>query len=413
MSDVHPLVFEQAIGNLLTAAGFAVERPPKGAQPFGFVFTDSQGRRNAVRMSVEPLSIPELTETARGLAKAGAGIDRFLLVTPEKPGGNERMEFNDALKGAPVLTDWLSGNELTSFFGLGEELDLSAPETLDGLQMAAITSNMEKYLELPQADRSDLSRVIRSARKRIGEVPREYNNLRRQFSFATIKRLTRNHEPLDQQLLIGARVEDVTVVMSDLKNFSALVTAAGGEQLKRVMSRYYRRSRELVWKHGGVLDKFIGDAVLAIFNYPYMSPLAPVRAMAFARDLIALGNDSLGELVQQLPGKVDIGTRVGICSGEIWVLDIGQEDIEVAFFGDTINLAARLEANCAVDAMLMDPRTWSCIEAEDPGLVELIRPKSRHLPAGLLKGQRHPVRAWQVSYAAIGAVEMIAGPGDG
>ena len=411
MAAVHPVLFEQAIANLLTAAGFHIVALRREEKPFQFVFEDHDKHRNAIRVAPDKLSQSELEVVADHLKYATTDIDRFILVTPKQPGTMNRSRFARALRDVPMSVEWVTGNALSSFLGLGEELDLSAPGTMDELQMAAITSNLEKYLE--PKDRSRLSRsgnlseMIQSARRRISELPPEYLMLRRQFPFGTIRRLTRKRDPLAEQLLIGGQLADVTVVLSDLKNFSTLVTRAGEETLKQVMSQYYRRSRDLVWGHGGVLDKFIGDAVLAIFNYPYMSATAPMRAVAFARDLIALGDQILPRLNDSMKQPVETGTRVGICSGDLWILDIGQDEIEVSFFGDTINLAARLESNAVVDSLLMDARTRALIEAQDPGLLEILAPKRRVLSPTMVKGQGEAVDAFQVPYAAMMGVEIV------
>lgn len=409
MSVIHPVLFEQSVGNLLAAAGFRLAMLKRRERPFDFVFENREKRRCAIKVMADKPTGEDLDHIADHLRFATTDIDRFILLTQKIPGRIQKRMFARAFKDASMETIWLGGNELTLYLGLSdEELDITAPETVNRLQKAAITSHISQYVDTPitLAD-GDISRVIQTAERRMSALPPEFMTLRRQFSFATIQRLARKKRPLDELLLIGGHIDHVTVVLSDLKNFSTLVTAAGEEPLKRIMSRYYRRSRELVWDHGGVLDKFIGDAVLAIFNYPYISKTAPMRAVAFARDLIALGSDVLGRLGETMTHPVDTGTRIGICSGELWILDIGQDQIEVSFFGDTINLAARLEHNSAVDGVLMDDRTWDTVRREDPGLLALIAPREVALPPAAVKGQGQAVRAWQVLYRDMADIEIV------
>ncbi|MDJ0951347.1 MAG: adenylate/guanylate cyclase domain-containing protein [Alphaproteobacteria bacterium] len=410
MGAIHPELFRQAVSTLLSAGGFQPATLLRKRRPFDFMFEDRAGRRTAIRVSADKPPSGTLADIADHLKYASDDLARFLLITPKSPGRMQKAMFGRTFKGVPVQTDWLGGTEVSDALGLGSGIDLTRPETLDGLQIAAMTTHLEKYLDEPTPTASpsgDLSQVISAARRRITEIPPEYLTLKRQFPFSTIQRLRRKARPLDEQLLIGGHIEDVTVVLSDLKNFSTLVTMAGEEPLKRVMSGYYRRARELVWRHGGVLDKFIGDAVLAIFNYPYMSKSAPMRAIAFARDLIALGEDALGRLSADLDNAIDTGTRVGICSGELWILDIGQDEIEVSFFGDTINLAARLEQNAEVDGLLMDDQTCQMVRAQDPGLLDLIQPRDITLPPAAVKGQSQSVLAWQVPFAAMAEIEIV------
>jgi len=411
MSVIHPVLFEQSVGNLLTTAGFRPAMLKRRERPFDFIFEDRDKRRCAIKVTADKPAAKDLDDIADHLRFATTDIDRFILLTQKVPGRIQKRMFARAFKDAPMDTVWLGGNELTPHLGISDgELDITAPETMNRLQKAAITTNISEYVDTPIAladGGGDISRVIQTAERRMSALPPEFMTLRRQFSFATIQRLARKKRPLDELLLIGGHIDHVTVVLSDLKNFSTLVTAAGEEPLKRIMSRYYQRSRELVWDHGGVLDKFIGYAVLAIFNYPYISKTAPMRAMAFARDLIALGSDVLGRLGETMAEPVDTGTRIGICSGELWILDIGQDQIEVSFFGDTINLAARLEHNAAVDGLLMDDRTWDTVRREDPGLLDLIAPREVALPPAAVKGQGQPVRAWQVLYRDMADIEIV------
>lgn len=402
-------VFEQSVRNLLTAGGFRFMVLRRRARPFDFLIEEGSRQHTAIRVLGDKVRREDLEIAADHLRFATSGVDRFFLVTPEKPGMLQRRTWNSVFAGVPVDHTWLGGGELAPALGLGDGIDLTSAKHTDSLQMAAITENIQRYTgttTAPRREASELSRIITGTGQRMREIPQEYNMLRRQFSFGTIHRLTAKKKPLKEQLLIGQRLDNVTVVMSDLKNFSTLVTRAGEGPVRHAMSRYYPRARELVWDHRGVLDKFIGDAVMAIFNYPWTSSYAPMRAMAFARDLIDLGSEIIGEM--ELPADLDLetGTRVGICTGDISVMDIGQDELEVSFFGDTINLAARLEHNAAVDGLLIDDRTFDLVRDEDPGLLELLDPGERVLAATEVKGQDRAVRGWSIDYAAMADVEI-------
>lgn len=417
MASPDPAVFRQAVGNLLVAVGYKVVTFNRGRRPFDYLFADGKGQRVALRIDNDKPAQREMDEVADYLRFATSDVDCFLLTTPKAPGKLQKTMFNRTMKAAPVEAAWVEADRLPLFLGLeNDAFDLTSPKALDALQTAAITSNMEKYLDLTDDDRratkrvkssGKVSTIIEAAQRRMSGLPPQYNTLRRQFAFSAIQRFNQKNAPLEEQLLLGQRIEHVSVVFTDLKNFSLLVTELGGGALRPYMSRYYRRARELVWDHGGVLDKFIGDAVLAIFNYPYLNPAAPMNALAFSRDLILLGDEIFGELREEHPDMPESGTRVGICTGDLWILDIGLDVIEVSFFGDTINLAARLEHNSVVDGVLIDQHTRTAIMGQDPGLMKFIDPVERRLPPSKVKGQNQPVQAWEMHIDQMETLEIV------
>jgi class 3 adenylate cyclase len=160
------------------------------------------------------------------------------------------------------------------------------------------------------------------------------------------------------------------------------------------MGRYYRLAREAVFRNEGMLDKFIGDAVLAVFGYPLRGPADSKNAILFAQELVDIGKSVLSEWSGGLNAIVESGTRVGIATGEIWPINIGDSDLEVALLGDTINLAARLEKNCARNGYLMDNRTKRKAAAEDSGFVDGLNLVRGEVAPGEAKGQQHPIRTW-------------------
>lgn len=406
-------LFEQAVGNLLRAAGFKLDYAPVSRVPLNYVFEGPRGRRIAIHVHGEARGTDVFKRIADHLDSEDNDIDVFICVSQNPPLGFRASLFERIFGQLPVETVWLGGDELSAYLGLGEKLDMSSPVTLRALQTAAMTTSLERYIgEAPHTDPTtvNISTVLESVTAALSRIPEEYRTLGRQFSFATIRELHRKERSIVDGLRLGDRIGDVTVVLSDLKNFSQLVKAAPPDDLKKAMSQYYARSRELVWDHGATLDKFVGDAVHAIFNYPLEDAEAPRRAIAFARELVALGLEVMGDLTAGVNEVVETGTRVGVCSGDIWVLDIGKDDMEMAFFGDVMNLAARLETNCATDGCLIDNRTHTKLESLDAKLLTALAPKKKALEGAQVKGQRNTIRAWQISAKALAAAEPLAPP---
>jgi class 3 adenylate cyclase len=160
------------------------------------------------------------------------------------------------------------------------------------------------------------------------------------------------------------------------------------------MRLYYEKARQAVFENGGMLDKFIGDAVLAVFGYPESTPSAPCNAIRFASALISIGREILESWQAEINALIQTGTRVGIASGDIWPINIGQREIEITLLGDTINLAARLEKNCAVDKFLIDNRTHTASQRADAIFIDNLNLRQIEIPVTAAKGQAFPIKAW-------------------
>ena len=138
-----------------------------------------------------------------------------------------------------------------------------------------------------------------------------------------IARLQQSPESLESQLGLGARRENVTIVLSDIVNFSSLVTASRPDDLKEAMGQYYHQVRQAVFDHGGMLDKFIGDTVLAVFGYPHPKAEASCNAIRFARALTSIRPSVVSSWQAELNAVIDTGTRIGIATGDISPINIG------------------------------------------------------------------------------------------
>src|SRR4030042_4416885 len=164
-----------------------------------------------------------------------------------------------------------------------------------------------------------------------------------------------------------------------------------------MMGKYYRSARNLVWQYGGMLDKFIGDAVLGVFGYPQGPNNSASNAIRFSLDLIKIGANILGEWKRMINAKISSGTRVGISTGDGGPINSGGEHgIHLTIFGDTVNLSARLEKNCDVNGVLFDNRTKAKAEEEDLNYIKSVEFAEREIPPADAKGQTEQIIAWQI-----------------
>jgi class 3 adenylate cyclase len=182
--------------------------------------------------------------------------------------------------------------------------------------------------------------------------------------------------------MAGAR-KVVTVVFADVAGSTVLGEALDAEAVRHVMERYFEEARRALERHGGTVEKFIGDAVLAVFGIPLLHDDDALRAVRAATELqgrLAILNEEL-----ERDRGVRIAVRIGINTGEVVAGD--EATGEPFATGDAVNVAARLEqAAGAGEILLGDPTRRLLQEAIG---VEAVEP----LP---LKGKAEPVPAWRL-----------------
>ncbi|HEU4979174.1 MAG TPA: adenylate/guanylate cyclase domain-containing protein [Solirubrobacteraceae bacterium] len=175
----------------------------------------------------------------------------------------------------------------------------------------------------------------------------------------------------------------VTILFTDIAGSTSLGETLDPEALRGVLSRYFAEMQSVVERHGGTVEKFIGDAVMALFGVPVRhedDALRAVRAAVEMRARLAELNDAF----EASPG-VRLAIRTGLNTGEVLAAAPGATQSLVV--GDTVNTAARLEQAAGAGEILMGEETR-----------RLVHDAVRAEPAGSLdlKGKAAPVRAWRV-----------------
>ena len=179
----------------------------------------------------------------------------------------------------------------------------------------------------------------------------------------------------------------VTVVFADVTGSTVLGEQLDAESLRRVMARYFDVARAVVERYGGTVEKFIGDAVMAVFGVPTVHEDDALRALRAAAELRHALWDLNKELEQDY--GVALQLRTGVNTGEVVT---GTE--ERLATGDAVNVAARLEQAAPPGEILVGERTWAL--ARGAIEVEAVEPLS-------LKGKADPVVAYRLVHVVEGA----------
>lgn len=136
---------------------------------------------------------------------------------------------------------------------------------------------------------------------------------------------------------------EITVLFSDIRGFTSMSERYAPEEVVSILNRYFERQVEVIFRHGGTLDKFIGDAIMALWGAPVDQPNHAELAVAAALEMAQVRAQFAEELAQEHPGSsFDIG--IGIHSGPAVVGFLGTtRRMEYTAIGDTVNVASRIE----------------------------------------------------------------------
>ncbi len=175
----------------------------------------------------------------------------------------------------------------------------------------------------------------------------------------------------------------MTVVFADLAGSTALGERLDAESVRGVMARYFDESRAVFERYGGTVEKFIGDAVMAVFGIPTLHEDDALRAVKAALEL----RDRLAGLNEELQERwgVRLEVRMSVNTGEVVA---GDEREQQAFAtGDAVNVGARLEQAAAPGEILIGSETYELVH--DAVRADPIDPLT-------LKGKAEQVRAWRL-----------------
>src|SRR6266581_2280220 len=190
------------------------------------------------------------------------------------------------------------------------------------------------------------------------------------------------------------RRKTVTVLFCDVSGSTALSERLETEAVREVMLRYFDEMRVVIERHSGTVEKFIGDAVMAVFGVPVAHEDDALRAVRAAAEMLGRLEAINDEFESRFGSR--IGLRIGINTGEVVTGDTGAGEAFVS--GDAVNVAARLEQTAGAGEVLLGELTYRL--ARRAVTAEPVEPLA-------LKGKEKPVPAYRlVGAAAEGGVRV-------
>ena len=190
-----------------------------------------------------------------------------------------------------------------------------------------------------------------------------------------------------EKLKLGGDKKELSVLFSDIRSFTTMSEGMTPEDLVHLLNEYLTVMTDIVFKYEGTLDKYIGDALMAVYGAPLDQPDHPQRACASALDMME-GLKVLNEKwIEEGKKPLDIG--IGINTGPMMVGNMGsQQRFDYTVMGDAVNLGSRLEgANKAYKTHILISESTQKRVKDDFVCMELdsVRVKGKKLPVRIFE----------------------------
>jgi adenylate cyclase len=189
-----------------------------------------------------------------------------------------------------------------------------------------------------------------------------------------------------ETLRLGGANQTATVLFADIRGFTRMSARLAPDEVVRILNDYFGEMTEIVFEHGGTLDKYIGDGLMALFGAPYAGPDDSINAVRAAVAMQQRMESLRKEFRTATSDGSDLGVGIGINTGVVTVGYVGSiRRFDYTAIGDTVNMASRLESNAPAGEIYIARTTFSELRGQFPCVDLQVRVKGRDEPLDCLR----------------------------
>lgn len=250
--------------------------------------------------------------------------------------GQKQKLFSVMLEGAAIMGLWLAAG--LGLKQMGWLLPLSVVEI--GIPIVMVYFIVVKYV----LEKLGRKRMLKAFERYV--APQVVKELSQKDSF---------------EIKLGGERKDIAVLFVDIRGFTTMSERLEPEQVVEILNEYLDLTSHAIFKNHGTLDKFIGDATMAVFNAPMDLEDYVYKAVCTAYDMVQGAKQLEKKLKEQFGSSVQFG--IGVNCGPAIVGNIGSERrMDYTAIGDTVNTAARLESNAKQGEILISQAVYEAVQ---------------------------------------------------
>jgi len=284
-----------------------------------------------------------------------------------------------------LVTGMLLAAALVSF-AVGSRLALAMSRAVERIGSALKKLERQEYVKVDPVRTGDELEDLANGFNQMIDGLKERDKLRTTFGKYMTEAVVEHL--LAGKVALGGESLTVTILFTDIRSFTTISEQMDAQALVGLLNEYFTEMVGIVMQHDGVVDKYIGDAIMAVFGAPVSRPddaKNAVRAAVGMRHALTHLNERLAER-----GLAPLKTGIGLHTGEVVAGNIGSERrMEYTVIGDAVNLASRLESNTkelGVSVIISDVTYALTRDAID----------TRPLKEITVKGRAQPVMTYEV-----------------
>lgn len=300
--------------------------------------------------------------------------------------GFSQKTIEETLAATRNQTIWISA--LMVLLGIGGAMALAEILSRPIFRLVGATKKIAAgnfQVSLPVRSNDEIG-TLTDAFNQMAKNLREKEMIKQAFSRYVAKEVVEEILKNPEQIALTGERRDVTVLFCDMRGFTPLSERLPPEEVVATLNEFYTLMIDTTFKHDGTLDKFLGDAVMAVFGAPVRHEDHCIRAIQTALAMQA----GIAELSKKRvrEGKEAIAIGIGVSAGEAVAGTVGTENrMEYTVIGDRVNLAARLESNAKPGQILISQMTYDKV-------ARLVN--ARSLGVMRVKGKEEEVAVYEV-----------------